>query len=518
MKKTKLPFRYATVDSLIAAIGVCLLMAVFPFVMKNGYDNITRTRFFFFSVLSALIFVGCLLSRLLTAPSLPRLLKDDAEGVTRSDAAFLMFFAALCLSAGLSEYRSAAITGSEGRYMGLLAYLAIAMIYLWITRCYVLSDAAPLVLCGVSAVVVAFALLQFEGLDLFGLLGGLEASERKNFLSPLGNINVYAGYLSVTAPVAMLLSCLEERRKLRLLFRAFAAFGFVGLMTANSDSGYIAYGTAFLILFLLCSRSAVLIRRYAALVLTFFCSVAVFSAVFHAVGGTRGLSSFSEWLAAPPVCAAGIAVSLLGYALLAKLCNSEKRLKAVRVVVLSAAGLAVFAFLCAFVYFSVCNTAAEIGFSEKYLRFNDAWGTDRGYVWRRLWRVFLDGSLRQKLFGSGEDTVLLVLLGTYANEMLTGLGYVFDNAHNEFLQYLTTTGVFGLLTYIGVLIAAWKVGFAKDSPVIKKALALAVAAYAAQSFFNILQPISAPLFFMALSMIHCRGVHPAAADELTAKA
>lgn len=512
MKKLKLPSRYATVDSLIAAIGVCLLMAVFPFVLKNGYDYITHTRFLFFTLLSALIFVACLLSRLLTAPSLPRLLEDDVGNLTRSDAAFLVFLAALCFSAGLSEYRSAAITGSEGRYMGLLTYLAIVMMYLWITRCYVLSDAAPLLLCGVSAVVVVFSLLQFEGLDLFGLLSGLEATERKNFISPFGNINVYAGYLAVAAPVSMLMSCLEERRKLRLLYRAFAAFGFIGLMTANSDSGYVAYGTAFLLLFLLCGRSAVLIRRYAALVLTFFCSVAGFSAVFHAVGGTRGLSSFSEWLVSPPVCAAGIAVSVLGYALLAKFCNSEKRLKTVRIVGLSAAGLVIVAFLCAFVYFSVFNTAAEIGFSEKYLRFNDAWGTDRGYVWRRLWRIFRDGSLRQKLFGSGEDTVMTVLLSTYANEMLTGLGYVFDNAHNEFLQYLTTTGLFGLLSYLGVLISAWKTGFAKDSPAIKKAMALAVAAYAAQSFFNILQPISTPLFFLALSMIHCRGVRPTAAD------
>ena len=518
MKKLRSLSRYATVDALIAAVGVCLLTAVFPFVMKNGYDDITVTRFLFFSVLSALIFIGCLLSRLFTARSLPRLLTDAVRNLTLSDAVFLAFLAALCFSAGLSEYSHAALTGSEGRYMGLLTYLAIALMYLWITRCYALSDAAPVVLCGVSAVVVVFSLLQFEGIDLFGLLDTLDASERKNFLSPFGNINVYAGYLAVTAPVSMLMSCLEERRKLRLLFRALAAFGFVGLMTANSDSGYVAYGTAFLILFLLCGRSPVLVRRYAALVLTFFCSVAGFSAVFHAVGGTRGLSSLSEWLTAPPVCAAGIAVSLLGYALLAKFCNSEKRLKTVRIVVLSATGLVILAFLGAFVYFSVFNTAAEIGFSEKYLRFNDAWGTDRGYVWRRLLYVFRDCSLRQKLFGSGEDTVKLVLLGAYGKEMLTQLGYVFDNAHNEFLQYLTTTGLVGLLTYLGVLFAALKTGFAKDSPVIKKALALAAAAYAAQSFFNILQPISAPLFFMALSMIHCRGAHPTAADELPPKA
>ena len=510
MKKTtiKTTETAQTTESLVAGVGMGFLLLVFPFVFKNGYSDITGVRFLFITVLSAFAFAGCMIPRLLRA----RTLRLPAVSVKKDplSAAFLLFFAALCLSAALSDYRDASVSGSEGRFMGLLTYAAFAMMFLWISRCYTLSERTLLALGGVSSVIAVMALLQFVGIDLFHLLRGVALSERRNFLSVFGNINVYAAYLSAAAPVAMLMSCYAETKKARLLFYAFSFFGFIGLLTSNSDSCYIAYGAAFFLLFLLVSRSQLLLKRYILLLLTFFAALTVFSAVFYAANGQRGRSGITELLTSTAIPYAGAAVCGLWYLLTAKCCGGEKQLKRVRVAVIAAVCLCAAALLGAMLYYSVIDTAADIGYPEKYLRFNDKWGTDRGYVWSRLLNIYRDSPVREKLFGYGEDTVAILMLNAYGREMLSTMGYLFDSAHNEFLQYLLTTGLVGLVSYLVLLAAAWKTGFAKDSPVIKKALALAVAAYAAQSFFNLLQPISTPYLFMLLGLIGCRSVAPTA--------
>ena len=500
MKKTNVEQMNLPTESLVAAIGLGFLLVVFPFVMKDGYANITGIRFLFYTVLSAFAFVGCAIPRILRADSLRSLSGSILRRSDPLENTFLLFFTAMCLSAGLSEYWQAGVTGNEGRFMGLIIYTAFLLTYLWLSRCYMLTERTLLVFGGVMSVIAALALLQFEGIDPFRLLENVPFEERRNFLSVFGNINVYSAYLAAAAPCAMLMSCFSGKRSSRRLFLLFSAFGFFGLLTANSDSGYIAFGTAFLILFALTCAGPELFRRFLALLLVFFCTVAVFSAIFHLAGGTRGLSGITEWLIGSPIPYAGAVLCLPGIWLAPRFC-SRKLLRILRIVVLSAAGLASAAAVGAIVYFSVFNTTADIGYPEKFLRFNDGWGTDRGYVWRRLIDAYREAPLTRKLFGWGEDTVAVILAKSCGSEMVNQLGYVFDNAHNEYLQYLVTTGSFGFGAYLALLTAALSAGFSKKSPIEKKALALGVAAYAAQAFFNILQPITTPYLFLLIALI-----------------
>ena len=499
--------------SVVAGIGTGCLLLVFPFVFRYGYMDITEVRFRFFAMLSSFVFVGCVLAKLPRLGMPTRL--SPAAFVKREplSAVFLLFFAAMCLSAAFSDYREASLTGNEGRYMGLWTYLAIAMMFFWLSRCHVLSMRTLVVFSGVCSVVAVLTMLQFIDIDLLHLLRGVSLEEMSNFLSVFGNINVYAAYLSTAAPIAMLMSCFAETKKMRLLFLGFSFFGFIGLLTSNSDSSYIAYGSAFFLLFLLIGRSPVMLKRYIRLLVTLFAAMIVFSIAFYAAKGIRGRSGITELLTTPPVPYIGIAFSGLLYWVAARFFSTEKRIGRLRILVLAAACLGAAAVLGAVVYFSVFNTTVNIGYPEKFLRFNDHWGTDRGFVWSRLLFIFRDSPLKQKLFGYGQETVAVILLKFYGQEMMTELGYVFDNAHNEILQYLLTTGLFGLLTYLGVLAVAIRTGFKKGSPVLKKALALAVASYAAQSVFNIIQPISTPYLFMLIGLIGCRCAAPSPAVE-----
>ena len=40
----------------------------------------------------------------------------------------------------------------------------------------------------------------------------------------------------------------------------------------------------------------------------------------------------------------------------------------------------------------------------------------------------------------------------YYDDMMNTVGVIYDNAHNEYLQYLITTGIFGAVSYVGLLV------------------------------------------------------------------
>ncbi|MBQ3786008.1 MAG: hypothetical protein II799_01920, partial [Lachnospiraceae bacterium] len=53
-----------------------------------------------------------------------------------------------------------------------------------------------------------------------------------------------------------------------------------------------------------------------------------------------------------------------------------------------------------FIYFSVVDTAKDLGRWETYLRFSDLWGSSRGFTWKRTMIMYLQHyNIFQKLFG-----------------------------------------------------------------------------------------------------------------------
>ena len=45
-----------------------------------------------------------------------------------------------------------------------------------------------------------------------------------------------------------------------------------------------------------------------------------------------------------------------------------------------------------------------------------------------------------------------IMTDRYYDDMMNAVGVIYDNAHNEYLQYLITTGIFGAVSYVGLLV------------------------------------------------------------------
>ncbi len=507
MKKLEMKkfFKSEHTEASASSVGVLLLLCVYPIIFSNGYKNITYTRFMFFCLVSIVVFAICAIKFLSRTASVEAAVKRYFSSATATDKAFLSFFVATLAASVFSEYKYASVIGDLGRYMGFVIFFAIFLMYLWVSRFYKLTERDMQIFCIVCIGISVFSFLQFEGVDLFGLIHSVSPEKRRNFLSPFGNINVFASFLSVAAPFAMYMFCFVPENKKNLFFYGtVCAANFVSALTSNSDSSYIMLAVVFVVLFILVCKKQEAFSRFFVLCMLFFGASIFFAVIYYMVKGTRGLSALTETYVTSILPFLGIALSFAVHLLISKYVPSENVLKKVRSATIMLVVICLLTVLVCLIYFSVFDTTTNLGIFGRYFRFNDLWGTDRGYVWTRLVRIFRDCSWKEKIFGFGEDTVSVVLIERYLSEMRTQLGYLFDNAHNEYLHYLTTTGLFGLGSYLAILLTTLLSYRKRKMNILQKALLLSVVGYMVQSGFNIIQPISTPFVFIAVALISCR--------------
>ena len=137
---------------------------------------------------------------------------------------------------------------------------------------------------------------------------------------------------------------------------------------------------------------------------------------------------------------------------------------------------------------------------SSFLCFNDKWGTGRGFAWRMALTYFVnDMPLLQKLFGYGPDTYYMITMDNYFQDMVNAGYGMFDSAHNEYLNYLMTIGIAGLLAYLWLclrFLKTWR-RRAQTRPLYYAPM-LMLLAYSAQAFINICVPIVYPILAVAM--------------------
>ena len=168
--------------------------------------------------------------------------------------------------------------------------------------------------------------------------------------------------------------------------------------------------------------------------------------------------------------------------------------------------------LAAVLWFSVADTQADIGEAAAFLRFNDDWGSVRGFAYRRSLRAFADYSPMEKLFGRGMETTLSTLRPYFDDPaMIAKAGGVFNDPHCQLLQMLLTCGLFGMAAFLSFYAAMVRalVRHAGEDPLLVGLLGT-LAGYLVVMLINVTQPILIATYFslcgLALARIR-RGAH-----------
>ncbi len=514
----------------LTVIYYLILFGVFPLYVHDKYFDIMNAKYRFYWVLGlsfiALTIIAHLTGFLKTG-------ETGAEGVKRPEKPgknrkqgsghrgrkvgtnifknvpfyvwmLLAFWGVSIISTFTSDYFYESFWGNEGRFTGLFLMTIYVFTTIIIARKgTVLKPLLDLFLL-VSAVICIFGITDFFRMDILGWHVGGDKDAVDIFYSTLGNVNTYTAYLGLTLGVASGLYAAEKKPWRMLLYYLSITLAFISLITGQSDNAYLSIGTvfAFLPLYLLKSRRG--LAKFVSLFASFIISAAFVVWVSKAYEGQvielSGMYSVLKKIPALALIGAAVlGISLLLFYYAEKKGAEEPPFKNSVTVwkgFLIAAAVCLAAVL---IDANVFKHVKRYGPFGSYLYFNDHWGTNRGYGWRLGMEVYRDLPFIHKLFGYGPDTYGIMVFG-YRRESMETYGYIFDAAHNEYLQYLTTIGPFGLLSYVLMQISSVREMLRRipEKPWILGPL-FAVCCYAAQSTVNISIPIAAPIMWGLLA-------------------
>lgn len=484
-------------------VFVISMFTLFPVFMTDKLFNVRMDRLYYF-IVSTLILLFFIIATYICEIDKDRWPKKIYK-FTVTDYAMVAFLLICALSAAFSEYGMEAVTGSGGRNSGLLLMAVYVLCYFLLSRYYKCKTYVFDIFIITSCLISIVAVLNEFYVDPLGVFTYIKEEQQDTFITTIGNKNLYSAFLCVCIPVIVVLLVRAKGAALTAFYSIACGISFMGMLVADSDSGY--FGLAVLMLMLLiyaCGTADRMYKYFLALFsMAFSCKVLRFiSFVFE--DKMKALDTIPNTLIFNNkvyIVIAAIAVVTAGFFFLSKKFGETHSPKWVRAIVIIFVVLCMLAVLVPFIYFSFIDTTTDLGSLEKYLRLNDKWGTHRGYAWIRSITLFKSNGVKNMLIGCGPDTFGQIMKEHYRADMIKRHGSVFDSAHNEYLNYLVTVGILGLAAYVTALASVIVRGAkrCKDSlPLL--VIVFAIVTYCAQAVFNLATPITTPYLFVFLGM------------------
>jgi len=526
-------------------IYVLFYLCIFPMAMHDKYFDILKFRFQLFwipTLLFTLVFIIIGIYRMNLVRKLHRTesVKSSSESdhkesahavaakttwqkikgkfteyraqgkITNTDIWFTLLFLEMGVSTLLAPYKYEALWGSRGRYQGFVLWTMFYAAYILITRFYKYKKWHLTLILIFSLGPCVLGIVQFFTFDPFDFFSHTEPQYRYIYASTIGNINTYSAYTGMMLALSTVTFVLAKDRKTEILSGIIMVVHCFAHIMSISDNTVLSTAALFSILPILTWKSTKqFIKTIFSLAILLFAMI--ISGMIYQTGMMTmnqygnsllisiGCISFAKWI-----------LILLLFTIAAILYIRKKgqninniisKLRKVWIVMLIVGLITSCGVL---IYANIPSNSVVISklpyALQKILIFNDNWGTGRGLSWRLGFQYYLgDSTLAQKIFGNGLDTYYIIMMDRYKNIMRNEAYGIFDNAHNEYIEYLMTIGADGLILYLLMIVNAVKAGFSKqESPFI--AMTTAVFVYLMQASVNIAVPIITPIFIIFLSI------------------
>lgn len=506
--------------NLFTTAYLLMMFCVYPFYMQNGYLDIgeAKNRFFLYVSIAAfgilVIFaVICFENRIIKLLRHERDYLIDWEKVSVTDLFVLLYATEIFLSYVFTEYKEEALWGTEGWYIGCIPLLLLCGLYFLISRFW--NGERKIFYAFMAASGIVFLLGICNRFSCYPV--SFEVVQ-PDFISTLGNINWFTGYLSVTAPVGICLFIFGgENGKGRcsagfnkVFYSIYMIIVFMAGFSQGSSSVFLWYAGLFFILLWIAAGN----RRW---MQNFFYSVFLWGISAQLVRMFRYLfpgrynydvnnlcgyftdSSFTLWISL-----AGILFYFISKRKDGKLQNQEET--EIQIPVRKWMLLTVFSVLVLFLLLSVINTKQTLPlFSEnEFFTFNKNWGNGRGMTLYAGLKTFKEMPVLHKLFGAGPDCFSKYAYSMPETEAMLREEFGssrLTNAHCELLTGLVNTGILGAGFYVGIfasfIIRNIKKG--KENPM---AFVFAVCAfcYLIHNMVSFAQVLNLPFVFLLMGM------------------
>lgn len=510
----------------VVCIYMFFILAVMPFYHQEGYSHIGTDKSYFFRQCSlkfgilvlpllALYFIGAVIvlkqEKKRASFSAHKWLE---EHFSVTDWFALFYGASVLASYVFSAYKEEAFIGTRGWYMGMLPHLTLVAIYFLISRMW--KREKWVVWCGLLASAAVFAL---GILNCFGI-HPIDMKIKNNlFISTIGNVNWYCGYLTAIFFGGLALFWQMDRKKwqYRLLLTLYVLIGFVTLVIQGSSSGILALAAVLFVMFCLSAEEGRLMQAFweAVLILSMGCLACWLIQLsglgkLNVNGGTDGIFSLlnNSYIS--------LFMTIVSCLMLAWVVFSNHKNSYPASIFKETAKMAGFiggGLLLVYVLLLAVNTLMGGRISqalqmpqENPLMFSYQWGSYRGITWYAGIRCFLEQDFLHKLVGAGPDCMSAFLYQDGTEGLVTIVKELFfdnrlTNAHNEWLTILVNEGIFGCISYVGMMCTAIR-RFLKGRKISMAAGAcgFCVLAYTVNNVFSFQQSMSVATIFIVMGM------------------
>lgn len=507
------------------SIYLCVTLVVLP-LYNRGYAQIgTDKENFFIKTLTYAgkgllpLFLLWLIFRLVTAvqrKELPELRAIPGSlwkslGVTDKFAA--LYGISVVLSYVFTRYREEALWGTASWRMGMWMQLGAIIVYFMVSRMWQRKDWIVALILPVSAIVFFLGYMNKFQLCLVD-----KEIINSSFISTVGNINWYCGYLvTVLFGAVYLLWRMEEHftwKKWVLMI--YVAIGFASLATQGSSSGIVTFAVVMFVLFGMSVADRTKME-------CFWQEMTLFSGACLVTYALRICNVFSRELIQEGITdvltfsAVSIIMTIVSATMLwvvHRVGRAQRYSEKVWRRIYRGIAIAVPAIIVLGLLLILINTVLGGALTGNvtdpelinWLTFDSDWGSARGATWAAGARCFWEADFLHKIFGVGPDCMYSFLanegsadLQNMVNERF--YGNRLTNAHNEWLTILVNTGVLGLVSYAGMMISAIRnfLHAGKKSALVG-ACGFCVLAYTVNNMFSFQQVMNISTMFVIMGI------------------
>lgn len=514
---------------LCVSIFMLLILVVMPFYNEEGYTHIGTDKATFFrqciiygsKILIPLLVITVIFGMIVFVqenglPDWRHFSCKDTVAAGKKMFSVTDYFACLyafsvLISYCFTNYKEEALWGTAGWFMGMLPQLAAVAIYFLVSRAWKARVWMTALVLPVSAVVFGLGYL-----NRFGIYPIDMRTELPGFISTIGNINWYCGYLVCVFFGGMFVAWKVDWEKWwqKLLLLLYVAVGFATLATQGSASGIVTMMVMFLLLFWMSASDGKRMEMFwlEMVLFSFMCLITYLLRATQILKNTFE-DTIIDLLTYSPLT---IIMTIVSFVFWIWVFTANRRkqypLKIFKWLTRAACGGAAGIFGL-YILLLIVNTVGN-GFVanvtsvslEGILTFTPKWGNWRGATWMCGLKCFEEQAWLHKLVGVGPDCIAAFLYNDGSETLVNMAKEYFGkarltNAHNEWLTVLINMGILGFVGFVGMMTSAIKRYIHnRNVSMMAAACGICVLAYTINNMFSFQQSMSLATIFTILGM------------------
>lgn len=394
-----------------------------PLYVENRYFNILQAKGHAFDA-------GCILGLLLIvfASLRNREIVKLKPSWSLIDAGLIVMAFAAVVSSILSESFKDAFLGEKGWCIGGFAFLMAALMYLYLAKSFSFKQNCWMPVIAINGFIFITGILHSAGKDALGLHENIYPDQFYQYISTIGNVNWYVGYLCLLIPMMACFFIEAEKLISQTIYLMVLALGEINMVLTGSDGLYLGIGVCafFAVPYMLRDKRAA--GRFFVLVLIYGLALVVVSVCPIFAEKKAMIDGFSTLFLRPMGYLTVVAIGIAGVVVFRVMKEGNAKKLCGFMTIALEAGLGVIT-----LFFAVKTVE----------NFGPDWGSGRGAIWLSSIDIFRGLDPIQKTFGVGPE-----MLGPYFAEYSIGLSRRVLAAHSEQFQILLSMGIAGLVGWI----------------------------------------------------------------------